>query len=84
MAVVQKWSRFLKFLKFTSAITKLEEETFTEYISIKFQAFAEKLLLRQLVGDLLIATETEYSDRVTKRVLRYGQRLQAKADQNHG
>ena len=39
-----------------SAITQLEEETFTEYIALRFQAFAEKLLVRQLIGDLLIET----------------------------
>ena len=81
---VQKWTNFVKFLRFTQAITLLEKETFTEYVALRFQEFSERLLARQVFADLLEETFDETDNSVPERVLEYGQRLQAQARRNHG
>ena len=53
---IQTWTRFVKYLRFTSAVASLEQEQFTEYIAHKFLEFSERLIANQLFGELLDET----------------------------
>ena len=78
-ATLLRWTRFVKYLRFTAAVAALEKEELTSYVASKFQEFSEHLLVRQLFGELLEETFDESDDSVPLRVLQYGQWLQQRA-----